>query len=104
MLLQRTPMLRGLPMLRGSPPMLLLLRGPLLLPRTPPMLRGPPMLLLLPRTLMLLLPPKKTLRMRSWRCGGGEEGDKGGRSRAEMRRVWTVGQATSISVMYSISV
>ena len=50
-LLQRTPMLRGLLMLRGPPPMLLLLlRGPLLLPRTPPVLRGP---LLLRRTPML---------------------------------------------------
>ena len=84
--------------------MLLLLRGPLLLPRTPPMLRGLPMLLLLPRTPMLLLLPRKTLRIRSWRCGGGEEGDEGGRSRAEIRRAWTVGQATSISEVYPISV
>ena len=66
-------MLEGLPMLRGSPP-------------------------------MLLLPPRKTLKNVFMEVGGGEEGDKGGRSRAEMRRAWTVGYATSISEVYSISV
>ena len=40
--------------------------------------------------------------MCSWRCGGGEEGGEEGR--AEMRRAWTVGQATSISEVDSISV
>ena len=45
--------------------------------------------------------------MRTLKCGGsegdGEEGGEGGRSRAEMRRAWTVGQATSIIELYSIS-
>ena len=46
----------------------------------------------------------RTLGMRSWGCRGGEEGgEEGGRSRAEMRRAWTVGQATSIREVYSIS-
>ena len=64
------------------------------------------MLLLLPRkTPVLLLPTRKTLRMRSWRCGGSEEGDEeGGRSKAEMCRAWAVSQATSISEVYLISV
>ena len=92
LLQRRAPMLRGLPMLRGPPPVLLL-------PRTLPML------LLLPRrTPMLPLLPRKTLRMHSWRCGGSEEGDEGGRTKAEMRCAWAVSQATSISEVYSISV
>ena len=101
LLQRRMLMLRGLLMLRGPLPMLLLPRmlPTLLLPRTPPML------LLLPRrTLMLLLLPRKTLRMHSWRCGGGEEGDEGGRTKAEMHCAWAVSQATSISKVYSISV
>ena len=84
--------------------MLLLLRGLLLHQERRRWLRG--LLMLLPRRIpVLLLPPRKTLRMRSWRCGGGEEGDKeGGRSKAEMHWAWAVSQATSISEVYSISV
>ena len=45
--------------------------------------------------------------MRTLKCGGGEgdgeEGGEGGGSRAEMRRAWTVGRATSIIELYSIS-
>ena len=45
--------------------------------------------------------------MRTLKCGGGgeggEEGGEGGRSRPKMRRAWTVGRATSISEVYSIS-
>ena len=95
---------RRLPMLRGPPTMLLLLRGLLLHQERRRWLRG--LLMLLPRRIpVLLLPPRKTLRMRSWRCGGGEEGDKeGGRSKAEMHCAWAVSQATSISEVYSISV
>ena len=73
----------------------------MLLQRTP-MLRGLPMLRGSPP--MLLLPPRKTLKNAFMEVGGGEEGDEGGRSRAEMRRAWTVGQATSISEVYPISV
>ena len=64
------------------------------------------LLLLLPRrTPVLLLPPRKALRMCSWRCGGGKEGEEeGGRSKAEMGHAWAASQATSISKVYSISV
>ena len=49
----------------------------------------------------------KVLRMHTLRCGGGEGGSEeggevGGRSKAEMCCVWTVGQATSISEVYLI--
>ena len=44
------------------------------------------------------------LGMCSWRCEGSEEdGEEGGRSKAEMCCAWTVGHATSISEVYLIS-
>ena len=55
--------------------------------------------------LYLPLGMMETLIMRSWRCGGSEEGGKeGGMSKAKMHRVWTVGKATGISKVYLISV